>query len=200
MSRLGMVIDLKTCIACYACVVSCKVENGTPPTVFWAKVLEREEGKYPTARRIILPVLCNHCQDPPCLRVCPSGATTKREDGIVLVDAKKCVGCKACMTACPYDSRYFIKEIRGYFGEDLVPCERVSYQKHQEGVVEKCTFCVERVKKGLEPACVQVCPASCRHFGDLDDPNSEVSRLLKARLSFQLLPEIGTKPSVYYLT
>lgn len=199
MTRLGQVVDLKTCIACHACVAACKAENGTPPGVFWARVLEREEGKYPTARRIVIPVLCNHCQDPPCLRACPSGATTKRADGIVLVNQDKCVGCKACITACPYDTRFFIEKISGYFGKELAPYERVSYRKHQRGVVGKCNFCVDRIDKGLEPSCVQACPTNCRHFGDLDNPESEVSRLLKARGSFQLLPELGTKPSIYYL-
>jgi Fe-S-cluster-containing dehydrogenase component len=144
-------------------------------------------------------VLCNHCQEPPCLRICPTGATYQREDGVVLIDYNKCAGCKACVTACPYGSRFYVDEIRSYFGI-LTPYEEVGYQKHQKGVTEKCTFCVDRVDKGLEPACVETCPTSCRHFGDLDDPNSEVSQLLRARLSFQLLPDLATQPSVYYLS
>ncbi len=199
MTRLGMVIDLKLCIACSACAMACKVENGTPPEVFWCRVLEKEEGKYPTARRIMIPVLCNHCQDPPCLRACPTGATTRREDGIVEVNYDVCAGCKACMTACPYEARFLVGELKGYFGDNLTPFEEVAYRKHRKGVVEKCTFCAHRLREGLPPACVQVCPTSCRHFGDLDDPNSEVSLLLKSRGSFQLLPQLGTKPSVYYL-
>ena len=198
MTRLGMVIDLKLCIACNACTVACKAENGTPPDVFWGRVLEREEGKYPTARRIMIPVLCNHCQDPPCLRACPTGATIQREDGIVDVDYDNCAGCKACITACPYDARFFVENLKGYFGDSLTPYEMVSYRRHQEGVVEKCNFCTDRVHAGLQPACVQVCPTSCRHFGDLDDPLSEVSQLLRNRNHFQLLSSLGTKPSVYY--
>ena len=200
MARLGMVIDLKTCIECYACVVACKAENATPPEVFWCQVLEREDGQYPSARRVFLPVLCNHCAEPACVKACPTGATTQREDGIVLVDNDKCVGCRYCLIACPYQVRFYVDKIRGYFGESLTPYEEVSYQKHREGVVEKCDFCVDRVDKGLEPACAQVCPVSCRHFGDLDDPHSEVSRLLKARHSFTLLPEMGTNPSVCYVS
>ena len=200
MARLGMVIDLKLCIGCYACVVSCKAENGTPPTVFWNRVLENEEGKYPSARRTFLPVLCNHCKEAACLKACPTGATTQREDGIVLVDYDKCVGCRYCLISCPYQVRSYVGKITGYFGESLTPYEEVSYQKHREGVVEKCNFCVERVDQGLEPSCVQVCPTGCRHFGDLDDPNSEVSRLLRLRYDFTLLPERGTEPCVHYLS
>lgn len=198
MTRLGMAIDLKKCIGCNACTIACKAENATPPGVFWARVLEKEEGKYPTAKRVILPVLCNHCEDPACLRVCPSGATTQRADGIILVDQDKCTGCKACVTACPYDARFFLDKITGYYGDELTPFEKVGYVKHQEGTVGKCTFCVHRVDKGLQPSCVVTCPTSCRIFGDLDDPNSEVSKQLRVKHSFQLLPELGTDPSVQY--
>ncbi len=134
------------------------------------------------------------------MRACPSGATTQREDGIVLVDHDKCVGCRYCLIACPYQVRSYIDKIRGYFGEDLTPYEEMGYKKHQQGVVEKCNLCVDRVDKGLEPACVANCPTSCRHFGDLDDPDSEVSRLIRARYSFTLLPEQGTNPSVHYVS
>jgi len=180
--------------------MACKAENGTPPNVFWGRVLEREEGKYPSSRRVFLPILCNHCADPVCVKACPTGATTQREDGIVVIDADKCVGCRYCLISCPYQSRFYIDKIRGYFGETLTPYEEISYQKHKEGVVEKCNFCVDRVDQGLEPACTQVCPTTCRHFGDLDDPNSEVSRLLRTRYSFRLLPEQGTNPCVYYMS
>jgi molybdopterin-containing oxidoreductase family iron-sulfur binding subunit len=198
--RLGMAIDLKRCIGCYACVITCKSENGTPRGVFWGRVLEKEEGKYPTAKRTMLPVLCNHCKEAPCVDVCPSGATARREDGIVTVDYDKCIGCRYCIVACPYQNRTFVDNIKSYFGDPLTPYEEVSYQKHQEGVVEKCIFCKDRVDKGLEPACVQTCPTSARIFGDLEDPNSELSHLLRVRVSFQLLPETGAKPAVYYLT
>jgi len=180
--------------------MACKAENGTPPEVFWCQVLEREEGKYPSARRIFLPVLCNHCAEPACVKACPSGATTQREDGIVIVDSDKCVGCRYCLIACPYQVRFYVDKIRGYFGEGMTPYEELGYKKHQEGVVEKCNFCIDRVDKGLEPACVVTCPTSCRHFGDLDDPNSEASKLIRARHCFRLLPERGTNPCVYYVS
>ena len=200
MARLGMAIDLKLCINCHSCAVACKSVNFTPPGVFWCRVLEKEEGKFPSARRVVLPVLCNHCQEAPCVRVCPTGASYQREDGIVLIDYDKCIGCKACITACPYEARSYIEAIRGYFGDVLTPYEEFGYKKHQEGVVEKCNLCYERLEKGLEPACVEACPTSCRQFGDLDDPNSEVSKLLRARYSFQLQAELGTKPSVSYIS
>lgn len=200
MVRRGMVIDLSACINCHTCSIACKSENFTPPGVFWCRVLEKEEGKYPSPRRIMLPVLCNHCQEPPCVQVCPTGASTQREDGIVVIEYEKCVGCKACITACPYGARTYIEDLNGYFEQGLTPYEEFGYQKHQSGVVEKCNFCYERLEKGLEPACIAACPVSCRYFGDLDDPDSDVSRLLKVRNSFQLLAELGTKPSVSYIS
>lgn len=200
MARKVMVLDLKRCIGCQSCTIACKLENATPPGIFWAKVLETETGKYPQAKRSFIPVLCNHCQDPPCLRACPSGATTKREDGLVLIDQDTCIGCKACIVACPYEARSFREDGRGYFSEELTPFEKVGYQKHQKGVVSKCNFCKDRVDKGLEPACVQTCPTIARVFGDLDDPDSEVSRLIIERHGIQLHPEEGTNPSVYYIS
>jgi molybdopterin-containing oxidoreductase family iron-sulfur binding subunit len=141
-----------------------------------------------------------HCQNAPCLEVCPTGATSKRPDGIVAVGYDQCMGCRYCETACPYGARTFVEEIKGYYPEfGLTPYEQVMFQGHQEGVVEKCDFCAERVAKGEEPACVATCPSYARHFGDLDDPNSEVSRLIAERRGYQLLPELGTDPSVYYL-
>ena len=199
MVRWGMVIDLKRCIGCHACTMACKAENATPPGVFWARVLEKEVGKYPSAKRTFLPVLCNHCQDPPCERVCPTGATSKGEDGIVLVDYKQCVGCRACIIACPYQARFYLKELKPYFPAGMTPYEEVGYAKFEEGTVMKCTFCSHRVEKGLDPACVITCPTNARYFGDLNDPSSQVSRLIADRRGFQLRPELGTDPSVYYL-
>ncbi|MBI2918589.1 MAG: 4Fe-4S dicluster domain-containing protein [Chloroflexi bacterium] len=199
MARLGMVIDLKRCIGCYSCVAACKAENGTPPGVFWGRVLEKEEGKFPATKRTFLPVLCNHCQEPACLRVCPTGATSQRPDGIVLIDYKKCIGCRACMAACPYQTRYYLNSIQPYYPLGFTPFEERKYQKFQRGVVTKCTFCPERLDQGLEPACVQTCITGARYFGDLADPASQVSRLLRERYAFRLLPEAGTEPSVYYL-
>jgi Fe-S-cluster-containing dehydrogenase component len=201
MARYGMVIDLSRCVGCHACAMACKAEHGTPSGVWWGKVLTRETGKYPSARIIFWPVLCMHCQNAPCVEVCPTGASYKRADGIVAVDYDKCMGCGYCRIACPYDARSFVEKIEPYFPEfGLTPYEDLMYQKHQEGVAEKCNFCLDRVAQGEEPACVTTCPALARYFGDLDDPNSEVSKLISRRHGFQLLPELGTNPSVYYLS
>ena len=199
--RWGMVIDLKRCIGCYGCQLSCKAEHGTPPGVLFARVLKREEGKYPTARQIFLPVLCNHCEDAPCIDVCPTGASFRwEEDGIVDIDHDKCVGCRACMMGCPYNNRYFNEERLDYFQDaGATPYEEARTMRHQDGVVMKCNFCRDRVRAGKEPACVANCPTVARYFGDIEDPTSEVSRLIKDRDGFTLHPEVGTGPAVYYL-
>lgn len=198
--RLAMVIDLKRCIGCYGCQIACKAENGTRPGTLWARVFRQESGAYPRVRRLALPLLCMHCGDAPCLQVCPTGATQKRADGIVVIDPEKCVGCRYCMMVCPYGARYYQTGGRAYFSDDgLTPFEEIKYQEHPTGVVEKCDFCLHRLEEGLEPACVANCMAKARIFGDLDDPESEVSRLIRQEGGFQLHPELGTDPSVYYL-
>ena len=199
MTRLGMTIDLKRCIGCFGCTIACKAENATPPKVFWNRVLVNEEGKYPTARQVFFPIQCNHCQEAPCLRVCPSGATHQRADGIVLIDYDKCVGCRACMTACPYQQRSFLRQIGTYYPGHLTDFERVGYAKYPIKTVTKCTFCAHRVDEGLEPACVQTCITKARNFGDLDDPESAVCLAMRNRHSFTLRSELGTLPSVIYL-
>lgn len=197
--RWGMVIDLKRCIGCYACQLSCKAENGTPPGVFYARVLKREEGEQATARAMFLPVLCNHCEDAPCVSACPTGASFKWEDGIVDIDHDKCVGCRSCMMACPYGNRYYNDGPAHYYPEGVTAYEQVRSVGHPRNVVMKCNFCRDRVRIGKPPACVANCPTVARVFGDLDDPDSEVSRLIKERGGFTLLPDAGTGPSVYYL-
>jgi phenylacetyl-CoA:acceptor oxidoreductase subunit 1 len=216
MAKYGMVIDLKRCTACQACVLACKAENFTPPGIKWARLLDYETGSFPKTRREFLPMLCMHCEDAPCVEVCPTGASIKREDGLVLVDHDKCIGCQYCVVACPYNSRYYYEDEVPYFSLGLTPIEEfnpelIGVQRQQVGVVQKCHFCKHRIdtgiKKGLKPgfdweatpACVNACPARARVFGDLDDPNSEVSRLIRSGRAFQLLPELGSKPSVYYL-
>jgi len=196
--RYGMVIDLKRCIGCYACQLSCKAEHGTPPGVFYARVLKQEEGTYPTLRQLFLPVLCNHCEEAPCVEACPTGASFKWEDGIVDIDHDKCVGCKTCMMACPYGNRYFNDQPQHYFPQGPTDYEKAR-MNHPTDVVMKCNFCRHRLAEGKLPACVANCPTVARTFGDLDDPSSEVSRLIKERGGFPLHPELGTKPSVYYL-
>ena len=199
----GMVIDLKRCVGCQACTVACKAENGTPQGIMYTKVLDQVSGEYPNVRKQFVPVLCNHCQNAPCQRVCPTGATSKREDGLVLVDQDTCFVCRACYVACPYNNRIFVKKGNlkgGYFGKEKTPYEEVKYKEHQDGIVQKCTFCSHRVDEGLKPSCVQTCPADARIFGDLDDPESQVSRLIRSRGGRQALCEDNTDPSVYYLS
>ena len=197
--RWGMVIDLKRCIGCYACQLSCKAEHGTPPGVFYARLLKREEGSYPSVRQLFLPVLCNHCEEAPCVDACPTGASFQWEDGVVDIDHDKCVGCKTCMMACPYGNRYFNDQQQHYYPQGPTDYERARMSGHQTDVVMKCNFCRERVREGKQPACVANCPTIARYFGDLDDATSEVSRLIQERGGFPLHPELGTRPSVYYL-
>jgi molybdopterin-containing oxidoreductase family iron-sulfur binding subunit len=199
MARYGMVIDLKRCVGCYGCAVACKAEHGTRPGIMWARVLKAESGTYPAVRRLSLPVLCMHCREPACLPVCPTGATVKRADGIVTIDARLCIGCRYCMQACPYGARFLSDGVHAYFDGQMTPYEEATAGMHPAGVVEKCDFCLERLEQGLEPACVANCMTRARIFGDLDDPESPVSRLVRGRGGFQLNPELGTDPSVYYL-
>lgn len=197
--RYGMAVDLKRCIGCTGCSVVCKAENATPPGVLWLRVVKQESGTYPQVRRFSMPIQCMHCDEPPCLEVCPTGATFKHPNGIVDINADKCVGCRYCMMACPYDQRFFNDGESCYFEEGPTPYEEVGYRRHQEGVVSKCNFCLPRLNQGLEPACVANCMTKARTFGDLDDPNSEVSKLIRDRGGYQLYPELGTSPAVHYL-
>jgi molybdopterin-containing oxidoreductase family iron-sulfur binding subunit len=198
--RLGMVIDLKRCIGCYGCQIACKAEHGSRPGTTYARVIRREWGDYPDVRRLAIPVLCMHCKNPPCVPVCPTGASQKRDsDGIVFVDGDVCVGCRACVMSCPYGARYFQDEERNYFGGEDNAYEQRRYAAHSVGVVEKCDLCRHRLAAGQEPACSANCMCKARIFGDLDDPSSEVSRLIREQGGFQLNPELGTDPSVYYL-
>ena len=215
MARWGMVINTHTCIGCYNCMIACKEEHFLPPGIFFARVLIGESGKYPSVRKLIYPVLCNHCDDPPCVDVCPTGATTQREDGIVTVDQDICIGCRNCLIACPYQQRsYLSKDEREYFpGQGLTPFEEMGKVLYplEKGTVAKCTFCIERIDEGLKkgltpgvdrdatPACVNACPVSARHFGDLDDPESNVSILIRDKKATPLHPEYGTDPSVFYI-
>lgn len=199
MPRWGMVIDLKRCVGCYGCVVACKAEHGTRPGIMWARVLKAETGTFPAVRRLSLPVLCMQCREPACLPVCPTGATAQRPDGIVTIDRELCIGCRYCMQACPYGARAFSAGNGAYFAAGPTPWEAASADAHPGGVVEKCDFCLARVAQGLEPACVANCMTRARVFGDLGDPESEVSRLIRSKGGFQLNAEFGTDPCVYYL-
>ncbi len=199
MARYGLVIDLNKCIGCMTCTLACKVENGTGPGIFWNIVKDQEFGEYPEVSRIFLPIQCAHCANPPCVAVCPTGASYRRDDGIVLVDYDRCVGCRYCIEACPYGARSFNTKETGYFGESLTPYERAVYGNHRPGVTEKCTFCVHRVDNGKLPACVEGCVGKARVFGDLDDPESEISRLIQSKGGRQLKKELGTDPSIFVI-
>ncbi len=200
MTRHGMVIDLDRCVGCHSCTVACRQENRTPPGVRWTRVVQVDEGRYPKVRRTFIPRSCMHCSNPSCVPVCPTGASFKRSDGLVLVDQSHCIGCKACVVACPYEARHFVERTQGYFPGQVTPYEQAGPEgQHEQGTVEKCTFCVHRLEVGLQPACVDTCPAGARHFGDLEDPESEVYRLARDPRAAQPSPEWGTDPSVYYL-
>jgi len=181
-----MVIDLRKCIGCMSCMVACKAEFGVPMGVWrtWVKVADK--GTYPNTRRIFMPRLCNHCDYPVCVRNCPTQATYKDKDGFVLQRYNRCIGCRTCMVACPYNARH------------LLPAKRTGKNLPTQ-VVDKCTFCVHRVRKGLVPACVQACVGGARIFGDMNDPQSEVARLAAKEMLTVLRPELGTSPSVSYI-
>lgn len=200
----GMVIDLKLCIGCQSCALACKQEYGLPKGIYWTKTLAEEVGTYPNVTVVFTPQICNHCDEPSCAKVCPTGASyIEEETGVVLVDYDKCMGCRACYVACPYLNRHYMKKgvLKGYFPKKgLTPFEEQSYRDLQEGIVTKCVGCIERVKAGLDPACVIACPTDARKFGDLSDPNSEIRKIIRSRSAVQLLPEKGTEPKVYYVS
>ncbi len=175
--RYVMAMDTIKCVGCNACVIACKNENKVPLNHFRDWVEQELSGDYPHLFMEIRSQRCNHCSDAPCVKVCPTGASWITKEGIVLVDKNKCIGCKACIAACPYGARYV----------------------HPKGYVDKCTFCVHRIKKSLEPACVEICPTSSLTFGDLNDPASEVSKLLASRKNKVEKPEAGCKPNLYFL-
>jgi tetrathionate reductase subunit B len=176
--RWVFVMETDRCIDCEACMVSCSVENKVPLGEHRNWIATKETGTFPYLGTTFMPENCHHCSNPPCERVCPTGATYRREDGLVLVDYDKCIGCKYCMMACPYDARYVNEE---------------------KQAVDKCTFCVHRLDTGQPPACVETCVGGARHFGDLNDPNSEVARLLATHDYTQLYEEAGTGPAIYYI-
>ncbi len=212
--RWGMAIEMKRCIGCNACVLACKAEHFVPPEIFWNRILIGEEGKYPHVSKLIYSVRCNHCAEPKCVDVCPTGATQKREDGIVFIDENKCVGCRYCMVACPYQMRSFYEHEREYFpGQGLTEHEKIGtlLYPHQVGVVQKCVFCKERIDAGLakglkpgvdrdaSPACMVICPTKAIHFGDLDDPDSDINLVIQTKKGHQFHPEFDTDPSIYYI-
>lgn len=224
MHKWGMVIDLDKCTGCQACVTACKAENNVPFStpeqeekhreISWMSVMTILEGEYPEVRERFLPRPCMHCQKPPCVKVCPVGATYLNPEGIVAQVYTRCIGCRYCTNNCPYTLKYFNyskprwpEEMKNYLNPDV--------SKRQVGVVEKCSFCHHRLQKAKEkarkenrplkeedyvPACVQTCPTGTINFGDLGDPTSTVTQLAKSSRAFKLLEELGTEPHVIYLT
>lgn len=195
--RYVMVIDLNRCIGCHACSLACKVENAVGPGSHWSQVYLFEDGTFPEVRRTYLPRLCMHCEDPACVKVCPTGATYKSSEGWVLVDEDKCIGCRACAVACPYEARHMNTD-ESYYEKSRFPWGEVA-KPHRPNTMGKCTFCEHLVSIGLNPACVDACPPGARIFGDIDDPQSAPAKLLASKPYFQLMPELNMKPSVYYL-
>lgn len=179
MTRNIIAIDLDSCIGCHSCAVVCKQENSVGLGTYYNKVLTiGPSGVYPNLEMYYLPVACQHCDNPECVNVCPTGASYKREDGVVLVDHSKCVGCQYCVMACPYGVRTYDAS-------------------RDKGVIEKCTMCAHLVDKGEKPACVQHCPGQARAFGDLDDPDSDVSKMLAVKHAYKLR-DVGNHPGVTY--
>ncbi|MBI3992187.1 MAG: 4Fe-4S dicluster domain-containing protein [Candidatus Lambdaproteobacteria bacterium] len=175
--RYVMAIETAKCVGCGACVFACKQENDVPVGFARDWVEQEVHGTYPVLSMENRSQRCQHCDRPPCVYACPTGASHVGPGGITLVDGDLCTGCKACIAACPYDARYVTSR----------------------GVVDKCTFCAHRVAQGMEPACVAVCPTSCLHFGDANDPNGEVAGLLATRRHRRQKTHLGTEPQLYWL-
>jgi molybdopterin-containing oxidoreductase family iron-sulfur binding subunit len=214
--EFGYALDISRCIGCRKCVYACVEENNQSrdPQVHWIRVLEMEKDKgvdfahadayyeaekVPREGHFYLPVQCQQCQNPPCVRSCPVGATWQEKDGIVVVDYDWCIGCRCCMSACPYGARHF------NYAEPQIPAEQLNPKTHylgnrprMKGVVEKCTFCIQRVRNGRYPACVEVCPVGARKFGNLLDPDSEVRYVLDHKRVFVLKSELNTRPRFFY--
>jgi molybdopterin-containing oxidoreductase family iron-sulfur binding subunit len=214
--EFGYALDISRCIGCRRCVYACVEENNQSrdPQIHWIRVLEmdKEKGidfahsdayyeadKVPRPGHFYLPVACQQCENPSCVKSCPVGATWKEPDGIVVIDYDWCIGCRCCMSACPYGARHF------NWGEPTVPADSVNPDTHyhgnrprMKGVVEKCTFCIQRVRNGRYPACVEVCPVGARKFGNLLDPQSEVRYVLEHKRVFVLKNELNTRPKFFY--
>ncbi len=225
MARWGMVIDLDRCTACQACTVACRAENNVPfakpaearkgRVISWNQVMAHVEGEYPHVTIRYIPMPCMHCSHPPCVKVCPVHATYQTPDGIVAQIWDRCIGCRYCTVACPYTRRFFNWYAPSWpdpMNKQMNPEVAV----RPKGVVEKCLFCIQRLRKVKQqakrekreirdeevvrlPACCQTCPSEARYFGDLDDPKSTVSKLSHSQRAFQLQEDLGTHPKVIYL-
>ncbi|MBI4292146.1 MAG: dimethyl sulfoxide reductase anchor subunit [Betaproteobacteria bacterium] len=211
MKRYGMVVDLNRCVGCQTCTTACKHANDTPPGVQWRRVLDVEQGSFPNVERLFLVTGCQHCAEPPCVPVCPTGATRQRADGLVTMNYDTCIGCASCAVACPYQARTIVHEMAGYYGGERTVQEKRVAHEDRIGVANKCTFCIERIDEAgasglvpgvdpeVTPACSVACIAKAIRFGDFADPASEVSQLVKDNRSFQMHAELGTNPQIRYL-
>lgn len=211
MRKWAMVLDLRRCIGCSACTIGCKAENILPPGVVYRPVMDEEFGTYPKVTRRFTPRPCMQCDNPPCTSVCPVTATYKREDGIVVVDYNKCIGCRYCITACPYNAR--TADFGDTYTEGTPQVQdyelRPSFEYNKKwprkrgkspiGNARKCHFCIHRIEIGLLPACVTTCIGGATYFGDNNDTDSLVSELIGRPNIATLKPELGTKPKVYYI-
>ena len=212
--RWVMVIDLRKCVGCHACTVACNAENHLPPGVVYRPVIEEEIGEFPNVSQRFIPRPCMQCEKPPCVPVCPVAATWRRADGIIAIDYDKCIGCRYCITACPYNARtfdfgaYYTKG-KGFNG--LMPYETEPNHEYDVprdrardtspvGNARKCHFCLHRIEKGLLPQCVTTCIGRATYFGDANDPKALVSELIGQPNVMRLKEELGTEPRVYYLT
>jgi Fe-S-cluster-containing dehydrogenase component len=176
-TRYAMAVDTRRCVGCTACVLACKAENALPAEGFRSWIETETRGTYPNLAMEIHSERCEHCTNAPCVANCPTGASHYGKGGVVLVDRDLCTGCRACVAACPYGARYI----------------------HPDGYADKCTFCAHRTEKGREPACAENCPSKALTFGDVNDPETAIARLVRERQWKQLKTEEGTKPNLYYL-
>ena len=210
MKRYVMTIDLRRCVGCQTCTAACKGANATPPGIQWRRVLDIETGEFPDVLRTFLPVACMHCGNPPCEAVCPTQATTKRADGLVAIDYDLCIGCANCVMACPYDARSIVHEPQYAYGGAMAS-EAKRFDPARIGVSMKCSFCQDRIDLAastgqipgvdheVTPACVNSCISGAMEFGDIEDSESNVSRLLAQTQYYRMHEELGTEPGVYYI-
>jgi len=211
MTRWAMIADIDRCVGCQTCTAACRHANATSPAVEWRRVLDIEAGSFPNVSRTFVPVGCQHCAEAPCTDVCPTRATWRRDDGIVVMDYDVCIGCAYCEVACPYQARFKVEAQDFAYGGRAMRNERQREDPRRLGVAQKCTFCSDRIDFGLAngltpgrdalatPACVNACIADALQFGDLDDPDSNVSRLLREQQHFRMHEELGTEPGFYYV-